>query len=124
MSKKYGVVIASHVEQLAAGVYTLLKEAAPDTSITFSGGTDDGRIGSSFDKILEAVNQNEAEYLYAFYDLGSAKMALELVSEMTEKKIEIIDSAFIEGAYTASALIQSDNTKESIDDQLLPLVIK
>lgn len=124
MSKKYGVVIASHVEQLAAGVYTLLKEAAPDTSITFSGGTEDGRIGSSFDKILEAVNQNEAEYLYAFYDLGSAKMTLELVSEMTEKKIEIIDSAFIEGAYTASALIQSDNTKKSIDDQLRPLVIK
>lgn len=124
MSKPFGVVIASHVEQLAFGVYKLLKEAAPDTSITYSGGTDDGGIGSSFDKILKAVNENEAEHLYAFYDLGSAKMTLELVSEMSDKTIEIIDSAFVEGAYTASALIQSDNNKENIDEQLIPLVIK
>lgn len=124
MTKSFGVVLVSHVEELAAGLYKLVKEGAPETSVTYTGGTDEGNVGSSFDKIMKAVNDNEADDIYAFYDLGSAKMTLEMVSEMSDKNIEIVDCAFIEGAYTAGALIQSDNKKEVIDEQLKPLIIK
>ena len=44
-------------------------------------------IGTSFEAILEAVESNLADKIYAFYDLGSAKMNLEMVSEMSEKTI-------------------------------------
>ncbi|OJF95921.1 dihydroxyacetone kinase phosphoryl donor subunit DhaM [Alkalibacterium sp. 20] len=124
MTKSFGVVLVSHVEELAFGLYKLVKEGAADTSVTYTGGTDEGGVGSSFDKIMKAVNDNEADDIYAFYDLGSAKMTLEMVSEMSDKNIEIMDCAFIEGAYTAGALIQSDNKKEVIDEQLKPLIIK
>lgn len=124
MTKRFGVVLASHVEELAYGAYKLVKESATETPLTYAGGTDDGAIGSSFDKIMQAVEENEADYLYAFYDLGSAKMTLEMVSEMSEKSVEIVDCAFIEGAYTASVLINGGNDKQAIDDQLAPLKIK
>ena len=124
MTKPFGLDLVSHIEELASGLCTLVKQGASNTSVTYSGGTDEGEVGSSFDKIMKAVNDNEADYIYAFYDLGSAKMTLELVSEMSEKTIEIIDAAFVEGAYTAGALIESDNTKETIDEQLGTLIIK
>lgn len=95
-----GIVIASHVDKIAEGVYQLLKESAPDVSITYAGGTDDDEVGSSYEKIEAAVNDQTAETIYCFYDLGSAKMTLDMVSEMSDKNIKIVDAAFIEGAYT------------------------
>ncbi|GEN56097.1 PTS-dependent dihydroxyacetone kinase phosphotransferase subunit DhaM [Halolactibacillus alkaliphilus] len=119
-----GVVIASHVDKIAEGVYQLIKESAPDVSITYAGGTDDGDVGSSYELIEAAINNNEADELYCFYDLGSAKMTLDMVSDMSDKPITIFDAAFIEGAYTASVLIQGGYKKEEIDAQLAPLKIK
>ena len=125
MTKKaFGVVVASHVPKLAEGLVLLLQESAKDVSITFAGGTDEDEIGTSFEKINEAVSQNEANELFAFYDLGSAKMTLEMVIEMSDKKIHLMDTAFVEGAYTAAALTQGDASFEAIMDQLKALIVK
>ncbi|GEK91885.1 dihydroxyacetone kinase phosphoryl donor subunit DhaM [Alkalibacterium kapii] len=124
MAKAFGIVLVSHINELASGLHTLVKQGASDTPVTYAGGTDDDGIGSSFDKIMKAVEENDADHLYAFYDLGSAKMTLEMVSEMSDKSIEIKDCAFIEGAYTAGVLIGAGNDKESIDEQLKPLEVK
>ncbi|WP_369813855.1 hypothetical protein [Halolactibacillus sp. JCM 19043] len=51
-------------------------------------------------------------------------MTLEMVSEMTDKDVTIIDAAFIEGAYTACALIQGGYKQTDIDAQLAPLKVK
>jgi len=119
-----GIVVASHVDHIAEGVYRLLKESAPDVSITYAGGTDDGEVGSSYALIEAAIEQNDCDNIYCFYDLGSAKMTLEMVSEMTDKDVTIIDAAFIEGAYTACALIQGGYKQAEIDAQLEPLKVK
>lgn len=119
-----GVVIASHVDQIAEGVYRLLKESAPDVSITYAGGTDDGEVGSSYTLIEQAIEDNQSDTLYCFYDLGSAKMTLDMVSEMSDKHVSIIDAAFIEGAYTTCALIQGGYSQQEIDAQLEPLKVK
>ncbi|MBU5594518.1 PTS-dependent dihydroxyacetone kinase phosphotransferase subunit DhaM [Amphibacillus sp. MSJ-3] len=126
MTKKQsiGIIITSHVEELARGVYLLLKESAPDVSITYAGGTDDGDIGSSFDKIQAAVEENDCDELFAFYDLGSAKMTLEVVQDTSEKKIHLMDTALIEGSYTTAALLQGNYKLADIKNQLTPLVIK
>jgi PTS hybrid protein len=122
--KEYGIVIVSHIEELAEGVVRLLKEAARDVSITCAGGTDEGEVGTSFDKISTAISENSADEIFAFYDLGSAKMNLEMAMEMTEKQVHLMDTALVEGAYTAAALIQADAPLEAIMDQLKPLKIK
>ncbi|MED4921693.1 MULTISPECIES: dihydroxyacetone kinase phosphoryl donor subunit DhaM [Heyndrickxia] len=125
MSKKpVGIVIVSHIPEIAAGLATLLKEAAKDVSITYAGGTDDGGVGTSFDKINAAIAENKADDVFAFYDLGSAKMNLEMAMEMSDKYIRLMDTAFVESAYTAAALIQADAELEEILKQLEPLKVK
>ncbi|MEZ0118814.1 UNVERIFIED_ORG: PTS hybrid protein [Heyndrickxia coagulans] len=125
MSKKpVGIVIVSHIPEIAAGLATLLKEAAKDVSITYAGGTDDGEVGTSFDKINAAIAENKADDVFAFYDLGSAKMNLEMAMEMSDKYIRLMDTAFVESAYTAAALIQADAELEEILKQLEPLKVK
>lgn len=124
MSRKYGVLLASHVSGIVEGLAELLNEVAKDVSITTAGGTDDGGIGSSFDKIQAAVNANQADEILAFYDLGSSKMNLEMVKEVSDKPITIFDTAFIESAYTASALLQAGVPLDEIKKQLEPLKVK
>lgn len=49
------------------------------------------------DEWLEAVETNEATTLLAFYDLGSAKMNLEMVGDFSEKDIIINNVPIVEG---------------------------
>lgn len=121
---KFGIIIVSHVPSIAEGITDLLKQIASDVPITFAGGTDDDDIGSSFEKISQAVADNEADELFAFYDLGSAKMTLEMVIDMSDQTIHLIDSALVEGAYTAATLIEGNSSKDAIMEQLEPLIIK
>lgn len=104
---KLGVVVVSHVPAIAEGVVTLMKEVAKDVSITFGGGTDDNEVGTSFAKIEAAFEENTGETLLAFYDLGSAKMNLEMVMELTDKEVHLYDTAFIESSYTAAKIDSS-----------------
>lgn len=121
---KYGLVIVSHVPSVAEGITALLKEISGDVPITFAGGTDDGNIGSSFEKINQAVADNNAEEIFAFYDLGSAKMTLEMVIDISEKNIHLMDTALVESAYIAAALASSGSSSEVIMEKLERFKIK
>ncbi|CAM4284584.1 PTS-dependent dihydroxyacetone kinase phosphotransferase subunit DhaM [Erysipelothrix inopinata] len=124
MRTDYGVLIVSHVEGVAKGVHQLMSEIGPNVSITYSGGTEEGGVGTSFESILNAVDTNQADKILAFYDLGSAKMNLDIVSEMTDKSVTIYDAAFVEGCYTACALLEAGVDLNEIESQLKPLIIK
>lgn len=119
-----GIVIVSHVPDIAAGLPKLLKQVAANTPITFAGGTDDGGIGTSMAKINQAFSDNPATELLAFYDLGSAKMNLEMAIELTDKTVHLYDVALVEGAYTAAALLEAGVDLAGIEAQLKPLKIK
>ena len=97
----YGILIVSHVEQIAQGVPKLLKQVAPDIAITFAGGTDDHEIGTSLAKITEALEDNSATEILAFYDL-----------------------ALVEGAYVSASLLQAGVDLPEIEKQLELLQIK
>lgn len=119
-----GIILISHVYELAFGLRRLLKEVAADVPITIAAGLENQEIGTSFEYIVEAIAQNEGDELFAFYDLGSAKMNLEMAIEGTEKKIHLHDTAFIESAYTAATLLQFNVQNEEIFQQLEQLKIK
>jgi dihydroxyacetone kinase phosphotransfer subunit len=121
---KYGILIVSHVTEIAAGIPRLLDQVAKDVSITSAGGTEDQQIGTSLEKIQQAIAVNKGEKILAFYDLGSAKMNLELAGEFAKKEIKIYDTALIEGAYTAASLLQAGVCLTEVEKQLLPLKIK
>ncbi|GAW62969.1 hypothetical protein FC65_GL001272 [Ligilactobacillus acidipiscis DSM 15836] len=119
-----GITIVSHVPEIAEGLPKLLKQVAADVPLTFAGGTDDGDIGTSMEKISQAFTDNSADEILAFYDLGSAKMNLEMAQEMSDKTIHLYDTALIESAYTAASLLQADVPLNDIEEQLKPLKIK
>lgn len=118
-----GIVIVSHSKHIAQGVVNLISEVAKDISITYVGGTIDGEIGTSFDQVQTAVEQNKKNTLLAFFDLGSAKMNLELVADFSDKTILIHSVPIVEGAYTAAALIQAGADLKSVTAQLDELTI-
>ncbi|MGT2754393.1 dihydroxyacetone kinase phosphoryl donor subunit DhaM [Streptococcus ovis] len=118
-----GIVVVSHSKHIAQGVIDLVSEVARDISITYVGGTEDGGIGTSFDQVQAVVEQNDKDTLLAFFDLGSAKMNLELVADFSDKDIIINSVPIVEGAYTAAALLQAGADLDSIQTQLSELTI-
>ena len=119
-----GMTLVSHVSEIAEGLLKLLNQVAKDVPITTAGGTNDGDIGTSMEKIMKAFDDNKADEILAFYDLGSAKMNLEMAMEMTDKKVHLYDVALVEGAYTAASLLQAGVGLEEVETQLKPLKIK
>ncbi|MFC6165060.1 dihydroxyacetone kinase phosphoryl donor subunit DhaM [Lactiplantibacillus dongliensis] len=119
-----GIVVVSHVPEVAAGVVTLIRQVAANVPITYAGGTDDQLIGTSMAKISTAFEDNSADELLAFYDLGSAKMNLEMAIEMSDKTVHLYDTALVESAYTAASLLQAGVPLAAVEAQLAPLKIK
>lgn len=119
-----GITLVSHSPKIVAGLSDLLSQVAKDVSITIAGGTEQNDIGTSMDKIMTAFEENKADEILAFYDLGSAKMNLEMSQEFASKKVHLYDVAFIEGAYTAATLLQAGVDLSTIEAQLVPLKIK
>ena len=124
MNKEYGVLLISHVEEIATGLAKLISQVAADVTVKTAGGTEDGDIGTSFDKINAVLDEFEEDKILAFYDLGSAKMNLEMAMEFSDKEIILYETALIEGAYVAASLLQADVDLETIEEQLKPLIIK
>lgn len=119
-----GITLVSHSPKIVAGLSDLLSQVSKDVSITIAGGTEQNDIGTSMDKIMTAFEENKADEILAFYDLGSAKMNLEMAQEFASKKVHLYDVAFIEGAYTAATLLQAGVDLSTIEAQLAPLKIK
>lgn len=124
MKNIYGIVLVSHSESLALGLKQLLDEVAHDVAITTAGSTFDGRIGTSYEKVQEAVDNNPFSELLVFYDLGSAKMNIDVVLETTTKTLHVMDCAMVEGAYVAAAMLGGEQSLEAVMQELKPLMIK
>lgn len=105
-----GMVIISHSHKIAEGVQELALQMASDVPIAIAGGTKDGRIGTDMDLILEAIDRvYSKDGVLMLFDLGSAlmnaEMALEFLPEDKKGKIEIADTALVEGAITGAVEI-------------------
>ena len=118
-----GIVLVSHSKNLAQGIADLVAEVAKDIPFTYVGGTEDGQIGTSFDQVQAIVEENPAQDILAFFDLGSARLNLEMVADFSEKSIHILQVPVVEGTYTAAALLQAGADKEAILSQLAELEI-
>ncbi|MCG7197368.1 dihydroxyacetone kinase phosphoryl donor subunit DhaM [Pediococcus pentosaceus] len=121
---EYGVVIVSHVSEIAQGVKRLIEQVAKDVPVTIASGLENGDVGTDMQRIIQAFEDNSATKLLAFYDLGSAKMNLEMAIEMTDREVKLYDTALVESAYTAAALLQVETKIEDVEAQLKDLKVK
>lgn len=103
-----GLVIVSHSAQLAEGVVELARQMAQgDVRLVAAGGTDDGRLGTSMNKVLRAIaTADTGEGALVLVDLGSAglvaEMALEQLPEEQRQRVRISNAPLVEGAVVAA----------------------
>src|SRR6266516_3032049 len=103
-----GLVIVSHSAQLAAGVGEVAGQMTQGkTPIAAAGGAVDDVLGTSADKILEAIQSVDGpDGVLVLLDLGSAilsaEMALEMLSAEQQDRIRLSYAPLVEGAVTAS----------------------
>lgn len=121
---KLGIVVVTHVPELATGISRLLDEIIMDIPVTFAGGTNDNEVGTDLEKIEKALEENSGKRILAFYDIGSAKMKLEMAMDMCDKEVLIYDTALVESTYTAAALVQAGADFKTINKQLQALKVK
>ena len=89
-----GFVIVSHSRKLAEGVVELAKMMAPDVPQVAAGGLEDGSFGTSFERILEAVNE-----IYSEDGVMTTEMVLEALDG---QKLAMADCPLVEGAVVAA----------------------
>ena len=110
-----GIVIVSHSPKLAEGVVEIATMMAADAPIAAAGGLEEGGFGTSFERIVEAVQDvDQGDGVAILMDMGSAVMTAEMVCEaLDDTKIRLLDAPLVEGAVLAAVESQMGT---SLDD--------
>lgn len=112
-----GLVIVSHSAKIAEGVVELAAQMAPSVAIVAAGGTDDGGIGTSFDRVQAAFQAADSgSGVVVLCDLGSAVLTAETALDFAEdpERIRIADAPIVEGAVAASVAAESGAGLEQV----------
>jgi PTS hybrid protein len=102
-----GLVIVSHSAKIAEGVVELASQMAAGVPLLAAGGTDEGGIGTSFDKVSGAVTEADSgDGVVVLCDLGSAiltaETALDFLDDDLRDRTRIADAPIVEGAVAAA----------------------
>ena len=103
------LVVVSHSEKIADGAAELAAQMAPDVSIVAAGGTTDGRIGTSLEKVMAALEQAAGpDGVVILTDLGSAVMTAESALEFAGEPdgVVLADAPLVEGLVAAAVAAQ------------------
>ena len=76
----------------------------PNVAVGLAGGTEEGEIGTSLEKIQQAIEEVYSEKgVLIFYDLGSAKMNAEMAVELSAyENVKLVEAPILEGAFIAA----------------------
>jgi PTS hybrid protein len=116
---RVGVVFVSHSERIAEGLVDLARQMAPTAALVAAGGTDDGRIGTSFDRVNTAIGEADAGAgVVVLCDLGSAILTAETVLDFLDDeqrgRVRIVDAPLVEGGVAASVAAESGAPLEEV----------
>ena len=115
-----GLVIVSHSALLAEGVAELAGQMAQDkVAIAAAGGTLDGGLGTSVEKILDALQRVDGpDGTLVLLDLGSAVMATEMAVETfaadSRHRVVISPAPLVEGAVIAAVESSIGNSLQEV----------
>jgi PTS hybrid protein len=107
------LVVVSHSGKIAEGAVELAAQMAPDVLILPAGGTDDGRIGTSLEKVMAALEQaaggDGSDGVVVLTDLGSAVMTAESALEFAADPASVLlaDAPLVEGLVAAAVAAQA-----------------
>jgi PTS hybrid protein len=114
-----GLVFVSHSAKIAEGVVELAAQMAPDVVLVAAGGTDDGGIGTSYDRVLAAIDAADGGAgVLLIGDLGSAVLtaetAVDLLDDEPSGGIRVLDVPIVEGGVAAAVAAQSGADLEAV----------
>jgi phosphoenolpyruvate---glycerone phosphotransferase subunit DhaM len=111
------IVVVSHSEKIADGAVELAAQMAPDVVLLAAGGTMDGRIGTSLEKVLAALDKvSGGNGAVILTDLGSAVMTAESALEFAEGDAEMVlaDAPLVEGLVAAAVAAQGGGDVQAV----------
>ena len=116
---KVGVVFVSHSARIAEGLVELARQMAPTSSLVAAGGTDDGRIGTSFDLVTAGIGEADAgDGVVVLCDLGSAiltaETALDFLDDDVRARVRIVDAPLVEGGVAAAVAAEAGDRLDQV----------
>ncbi len=114
-----GLVIVSHSQKLAEGVVELARAMADEVRIAEAGGLEDGTLGTSYQRIHDAIEEVYSEDGVAvLMDMGSAVMTAEMVLEDLDKdNVLLVDCPLVEGAVLAAVESATGSSLQTLIDR-------
>lgn len=113
------LVVVSHSEKIADGAVELAAQMAPDVMILPAGGTDDGRIGTSLERVMAALEQAAGgDGVVVLTDLGSAVMTAESAVEFAAdpESVLLADAPLVEGLVAAAVAAQAGADAQAVKE--------
>ncbi|HEY2639408.1 MAG TPA: dihydroxyacetone kinase phosphoryl donor subunit DhaM [Streptosporangiaceae bacterium] len=106
-SARVGIVLVSHSAALAAGAAELAGQVGGGAVVIVpAGGTDDGRLGTSIDKVRAALAAaSSGAGVVILPDLGSSVLTVKALladGDYLPDQLAIADAPFVEGAVAAT----------------------
>lgn len=116
----FSIIVISHSEKLAEGVVEVARMMARDVRIVAAGGTEDGGLGTSYEKIAAAIEEAYTEDGAAlFMDMGSAVMTAEIAVEaMADRRLKLIDAPLVEGVVLAAIEAAAGTALEDLPEKM------
>jgi len=107
-----GLVFVSHSARIAEGVVELARQMAPTVPLVAAGGTDDGGIGTSYDRVLAAIGEaDRGDGVLLIGDLGSAILTAETAVDLLDAPpaggVRVLDVPIVEGGVAAAVAAES-----------------
>ena len=116
------ILIASHSNKLAEGLKDLIGQMAGDVNIEYSGGTEDGELGSNFEEINEKMTRLAKDGVVVFFDLGSSMMNCEMAYDMLDddlkENVVLAGSPLVESSVEIAVSIDENTKLEDIKKQV------
>ncbi|MGW0777217.1 dihydroxyacetone kinase phosphoryl donor subunit DhaM [Streptomyces sp. NPDC002835] len=119
MNAPVGIVLVSHSAELASGLRVLVEQiGSEDVPLATAGGTDDGRIGTSYDLVLNAIKDaDRGGGVVVLPDLGSSVLTARTVLEDHPRPdVTLVDAPFVEGAVAAVVTAASGADLKTVAD--------
>ncbi|WP_382305975.1 dihydroxyacetone kinase phosphoryl donor subunit DhaM [Herbiconiux sp. UC225_62] len=109
---RVGVVFVSHSSLIAEGLVDLARQMAEGATLVAAGGTDEGGIGTSFEKVSAAISEADSgSGVVVLCDLGSAiltaETALDFLDDEVRARVRIASAPLVEGGVAAAVAAET-----------------
>jgi dihydroxyacetone kinase phosphotransfer subunit len=111
-----GIVVVSHNAKLAEGIKEMAEMMAHGVQIAVAGGLEDGIMGTSYEKISDAVEfVCGRDGAVVIMDMGSAIMTTELVLEnLKDDAVRMADCPLLGGTMRAAVVAANGGSLEEV----------